>query len=407
MTPIRGGALRRIAFVARATARDLFTGQSTALVILALIGFAVALGDLRAASAAERHVLALRQRLELVVALSATAAVLASAHAVAEERRTLAFARLLTTPLRPFQGLAAKTIGVFAGVTAIAVPIEVALLLVPSSGLLRQRELFAPREQVAPALVETTRPGGERLRWRRGPALLDAGATLLFRFERDAAPELELVLPFVRASGEPGAEPLRWSLSIGGSELLAGRGVDDGSIVAPLSRAERGPVVATLRGLSGDEVLTVDPAACILRGPPGPILGSVARAAAGLVTLVFLASALGAGLAAALPAVLASAAAGCLLLLATLRSLLVDVARALEDPHAHVEPATRAVAAAMERLLSFLPDVARAAAATPISLGTAPWRAADVIALALALAFALAACVAGAAWLRRTAGGVR
>jgi hypothetical protein len=407
VSPARGGALHRAASVARGTLADLFAGQAGALLLLALVGVAVAPAGVRATGERELNALLLRERMQLVAALSAAAAVLAAAHAVAAERRSLDFARALTTPLSAFEALAGRIAGVVAGVGALAVAAGLAVLLLPRAGLLHAREQFAPRDLVAPAAATLSAPEGARRLKPDESALLEAGGALELRFDVASPRGLELALVFAPDGGES-EEPLEWSLSIGRSsgiqELLRARGGVEGLVTVALPEGTAAPVVVTVRALEGEQPLLLDAPACRLRGPPRSIAWSVARALAGLVALVTLSSALGGALAAALPDVLASAGAGCLLLLAALRSLFVDVSDLLADPHARVGAATRAVAEGIARLLSLLPDLARATAADEIARGRAPWSGADLAAIGLSLGLAAVAWLAGAAWLRRRAG---
>lgn len=402
MSGARLGALRRIGILARASAKDLFAGQGVALVVLALVGVAMSGGEVRSVGEAERHALLLRQRVQLLAALAAAAAVLAAAHAVDEGRRTQRFARLATTPLTALEALAGPLLGVVAGVAAVAVPAQLALLLLPEAGLLRRHDQFAPCRVVEPSRVELVRGDGARLRWRRGPALLEAGTALELGFEVEAGAHLALEIALARAGSAAPDAPLRWSVTLQGEERIGGVGAGERRMALPLAADARGAVEAVVRAFDGGEVLRIDPAACRLRGPPGSIAASVARAVAGLLVLLLLATAVAGGLATALPDALACAGAGCLLLLASLRSLFLAVSASLGDPHSRAAEAMQEVARTMERLFRSLPDAARLVAAESLSLGARPWSAEDAHALLLALAFSVVAWLLGAAWLRRT-----
>jgi hypothetical protein len=406
------GARRTLA-LARASARDLFAGQAVAAAILALVAFAVAGGEPRALDDAERHALLLRQRLELLATMATAAAVLGAAHAVEAGRRTQAFARLSTTPVSALESLSARLLGTFGGVAAIAIPVLLALLLLPQSGLIHQRDRFAPRSCLAPASIELATPDGARSRLREGshaPALLEAGATLTLRFDVADASGWQLELSLAPASSEAAGRPLDWSIATPQRELMRAKGITGRVVVGPWSEPAPGPLVLTMRGVEGDEVLRVDAAEARLCSPRGSIVPSVVRALVGLLALVLLGSALGAGLAIVLPAALASALAGCLLVLAALKSLFADVVASLHflhpeaDPHAQVGPATRAFAIALEKLLTILPDAARACAAEPIAAAERAWQAADAHALLVALVYAGIATLLGAAWLHRNRG---
>ncbi len=403
-------AWRRVLALAGVTWRDLFSGQGLLLALLLIAGAFLADGDLQATTASEAAALRLEQRITLVGWLASAAALLGGAHVLAEDRRTRQLEQWRATPLRVSELLVGRWLGTVAGVAGGALLVLLFVLSVPASALLRHRDELAPRARVTPTRVSATLADGNHFDCRAGPLLLDAGTRLTITFAPLSAAasdfaaaihsDWELVIPLRGARDDRGATSVDLAVLVDGKE----RFVEHGGAPYELRVSVACPVEShTVELITTDHssVVRVELDRVVLRGPPGSLLPSVARAAAGLVVEVALAAALGVALATVLADLYAIAGGATLLLLCNLRALFLDVAHALDEPHARVAPALRASGQLIERLVVALPDLTELRAGDRLARGLAPWSGADLRFGGVALAFIAGSLAVGALLLRR------
>jgi hypothetical protein len=399
-------ALRRIAAVARATARDLFAGHGGAIVLLALLAALFASTSTRAATDAELRAVALRERAGAAAAIALLAVMLAAAHAVADDRRARRLAQLLATPLRPLEYLLAKLAGVFAGLALPLAAIHVALLSLPDAGVLRHPEQFAPRRSLAAERVIRTRSDGRAELWRRGGgAIVAGGERLEWRFAvPPGSGPLELELPLRPLGGVDSDEheaPTAVALEVDGRLLLERRELAplaETTLRLPLAAGAR---TVALRVLAPAVGVRLDPGACRLLGARGSPLASVARAGLGVALLLLLGGALAASFAVVLPDVIALLLAALVALLGFLRPLLLDVASSVADDVGHASRATRELALLLGRILKGVPDLSALVAGDRLATASPPFVEGDAVVHLAPLLLASVALCAAALVLRR------
>ncbi|MBM4016043.1 MAG: hypothetical protein FJ293_13910 [Planctomycetes bacterium] len=398
------GALRRVAALAWATARESSWVRALALALALLAAFAVTGIEVLPEVAAAP--LRFERRLTLLCWLASGAALLAGAHAVGRDRRAGQLDAWRLSHARAGEILLGRALGAAAQVALAVAPLFAWLLVFDASGPCRQRDSLAPREQVSPVRVERGLVDGSRRAWRRGPVLLDPGERLELQFAALPAGEAELVLPW-RGSLTPSSPPARFTLRLDGDPVVVGKGGEVTGFRLRRHWAQPPRIELALAPESG--VVRVDLPAAMLRGPPRALAATFARLASGHVAELVLAALLGAALATAMAEGLALVLGGVLLLLCNLRALFVDAADVVREVHGHgwVDPALRAIAVAYERLVALLPDVTalrgvgRAARALP------PWGAADGAAFLAASVASLLIALPAALLLARRPRGAR
>jgi hypothetical protein len=402
-------SLRRLLALADATLRDLFAGRAGVLLVLACVAIVVAGSDVRAETTDAALALALERRVERLVELAAAAALLAGAHLLAEDRRTLRLAQWRATPLTLPELLLGRTVGVAGGVALAAAPLLAALLFWPEHGLVRHDDSLAPRERYDVRAAEWAQPDGQRFRPADAEqtAPLERGASLTLEFAAPRSTPLELDLPLAKALGESPGGPPEFVVSEGAVELAHGACADERLLRVPLAPSDQGARSVAIRVVGGSGVLRVELASCALLGPRGSLLSSAARSGLGLVAALLFAAALGSALGAFLPEVLAGSLGVVLLLFSTLQPLFADARQVLADPHASAPPALGVASRAMVRVVELLPDLTKASAADRLARGAVAWNGADATELLRAGLWVVGALALAAAWLSRRASGAR
>jgi hypothetical protein len=379
-------SLRRIAALARATARDLFAGHGAALLLIALVAAIVATRTSLGRSEEELRAVALRERTAGAAIVALLAVAIAATQAIADDRRSRRLAQLLATPLRPLEYLVARWLGVGGGLVLPLVALQVALLALPEAGLLRHPEQFAPS-----ATSEATRVlwkgdgrvavlhGGDRIAWTFDPPEIPAGG---FR--------LELAL---RAIGEGGGDAPAIALELDGRPWIAHRELRsfvETTLREPLPANAR-PHEVALRLVGTAVHARIETDRCRLLGEPRSPLASLARAASGATLLLLFAAGVAAALAVALPDVLALVATALVALLGFLQPLLVDVAaNVASDPQL------------LGAVSGVLPDLSTLVASERLASAAPPFARGDLALHAWPLLLALAALSAAALVLRRS-----
>lgn len=398
-------ALRRIAAVARGTARDLFAGHGGAIVLLALLAACFASTSTRAATDAELRAVLLRERAGAAAALALLAVMLAAAHAIADDRRARRLSQLLATPLHPFEYLAGKVAGVFVALALPLAAIDVALLSLPDAGVLRHPEQFAPRRSLAAARALRIRGDGRAELWRRGSgAVVAGGERLKWLFEAPpGSGPLELELPLRPLGGDPDEHdaPVAVALAVDGRVVFERRELSplaQTTLRVPLAADSHEVVLSVLAPAVG---VRLDPGACRLLGSRGPPLVGVLRAGLGVALLLLFGGALAASLAVVLPDVIALLLAALVALLGFLRPLLLDVAATVADDVNHAAAATRALARLLAGVVKVVPDLSALVAGDRLATASPAFVAGDGIVHVAPLAFALVALGAAALVLRR------
>jgi hypothetical protein len=397
-------SLRRIAALARATARDLFAGHGAALLLIALVAAIVATRTSLGRSEEELRAVALRERTAGAAIVALLAVAIAATQTIADDRRSRRLAQLLATPLRPFEYLVARWLGVGGGLVLPLVALQVALLALPEAGLLRHPEQFAPS-----ATSEATRVvwkgdgsgaladgrvavlhGGDRIAWTFDPPALPAGG---FR--------LELAL---RAIGEGGGDAPAIALELDGRPWIAHRELRsfvETTLREPLP-ADARPHEVALRLVGTAVHARIETDRCRLLGEQRSPLASLARAASGATLLLLFAAGVAAALAVALPDVLALVATALVALLGFLQPLLVEVAANVASDPEHASLATRRLAQLLGAVSGVLPDLSTLVASERLASAAPPFARGDLALHAWPLLFALAALSAAALVLRRS-----
>ncbi len=393
MRGARFDSLRRVAAVAHATRRDLFSGRGVALAILLAAAWWFALADPRAATANEAAVLLLERRMTLLAVVASAAALLAGAHAAGEDRRVGSFESWRITPLRASEALLGRWLGVTSGLALGVAPLFAWIVLLAPGCLRSHRDELAPRPRFLPLQIERTLADGSRQRWQRGPALLDPGERLVIDFAATTEP-VEIVVPWATALRSGGAAPADFTLQIG--ERLwrpaAGESLATWKIALPAGP----PMRAEWHSTATSAIVRVELDEVVLRGAPRAWWPTLVRLIAGGVAEIGFAAALGIGLATWVGELLACAGGALLLLLANLRALFEAVASAAADPHAPLDEGARWWAHRFEQLFFALPDLVALRAVERTVAAAPPWQTSD------RTTFALAGAVAAAVlWLAR------
>ncbi len=395
-------ALRRIAALARATARDLFAGHGAALLGIALLAAVVATRATLGRSEEELRAVALRERTAGAAVVALLAVAIAATQAIADDRRTRRLAQLLATPLRPFEYLLGRWLGVGVGLVLPLVVVQLALLALPEAGLLRHPEQFAPSDTTDATRVVWTRADGSAVADGR-VAVLRGGDRIAWTFDAPAVPaggfRLELSL---RAIGEGGADAPAIALDVDGRPWIARRELRsfvETTLREPLPAGAR-PREITLR-LEGAAVhARVESDACRLLGARRSPLSSLARAASGATLLLLFGASVAAALAVVLPDVLALVATALVALLGFLRPLLVDVAATVADDPEHASLATRQLARLLGSVSGALPDLSALVAGDRLAAAAPPFVRGDLLVHAWPLLLSLAALAAAALFVK-------
>lgn len=398
--------IRRIALLAAATAREGLLPRSLLLASLLAVAWWSGARGLDVDAPAGSAALLFERQLTLLGWLGGAAALLAGAHAIGRDRRAQQIDGWRRSPLRARELLAGRALGVTLQVAAALLPLWSWLLVGDAHGLLRQRELLAPRATLAPLAVERRFADGSRLAWRRGAAVVDPGERLELRFPTVPTGEHELVVPW-RAGASPGNPPPHFTVRIDGEPVLTTTGGELARAAIAVA-AGRAPLLA-IEVAPDSGVVRFELPEVVVRAAPGSLLSVAARLAAGGALLLLLAALLGVTLAALLPEGLALLGGAVLLLLCELKALLLDVAGAVHAGHGHApaEVALVAVANAYEKLVAWLPDATLLRGAERAARALPPWSRDDLVPFAVAAGFVAGLALLGGAVLRRVPRGAR
>jgi len=396
-------SLRRIAALARATARDLFAGHGAALLGIALLAAVVATRGTLGRSQEELRAVALRERTAGAAVVALLAVAIAATQAIADDRRTRRLAQLLATPLRPFEYLLGRWLGIGGGLVLPLVLVQLALLALPDAGLLRHPEQFAPSDTTDATRVVWTRADGSAVAGG-SVAMLHGGDRIAWTFDAPAVPaggffRLELSL---RAIGEGGADAPAIALDVDGRPWIARRELRsfvETTLREPLPAGVR-PREITLR-LEGAAVhARVESDACRLLGERRSPLSSLVRAGSGAALLLLFGGGVAAALAVVLPDVLALVATALVALLGFLRPLLIDVAASVADDPEHASLATRQLARLLGSVSGALPDLSALVAGDRLAAAAPPFARGDLFVHAWPLLLSLAALAAAALFVK-------
>ena len=330
--------IRRVINLATFTMRDLGASSGTAVACL-FLGLAVILGtNTSLESSNEAGIRAgLLGSLE-AFALAATAGtVWATSSSIAEDRRSKRLEQWVTSPLTRGEYVAGKVTGSILGSSLVILPVGLALLWMAPNGFSANRELFAPRIEIAPDQVIWNQHGGEVT------ALFESrmirAATLGLAFENTGVePNLPLSLSWSDSRGEWSTESLD-PLS-GGSRFAL--------------REDSVPLEVTLRGAALPQVSRLR---LWVEGPRHSWVLGVIRQAVGWWMLIVCAASMAVCFAVLLPEPLSLVCAGGVLGLGASWQLLSEVVHWTMDSVGPGHAIPKMCAAGLGGLLAVIPDL--------------------------------------------------
>ena len=353
--------LRHILGIARSTGRDLGMRCGSGLALLAGLMMVALLRPVQAEDAAVAAKLRLYQQVVLLQWFAVFAAIFAAAWSVAEDRRSGRLAQWLTTPLRPWEYVVGKFLGVTVGAGSVAAIIMTILLAWPGTGIFAQREVFGPRQWIAPSRVESA--SGQTVSWSAFVLRHRQKLRLLYS-ELPESATMQLAVT-VREIGEEtptetNQPPVLRCLDATGAEVAVFEEIQlpMRDVRFSLPKVAALPLVVELDvGEWPRGALLIEPANIALVSEAGSPWVAWGRALLGLGSVVAIGVAFATMAATFLADVIALLVAGSCIAIGLIRGLLLDVTTAVAEATEHYRQAVVWLSAAAAKLLRWVPDL--------------------------------------------------